>query len=169
MVADDEIISLGRPDLLRLDVEGFDQCGRRVCFRGGPGRKIERESVRRIFWDNGQRYTPGLRLLKSSSTTTLNPEEQRNMNEQDISNQLVGILTDMTSDWDIELDSNINRETRLIADLAFESIDIVELVVAIELTFNSRGIPFERLLMVDGRYVDDLSVAQVSDFVAANL
>ncbi len=91
------------------------------------------------------------------------------MNEQDVSSQLVGILTDMTSDWDIELDSNINRETRLIADLAFESIDIVELVVAIEQTFNSRGIPFERLLMVDGRYVDDLSVAQVSDFVAANL
>ncbi len=91
------------------------------------------------------------------------------MNEQDVSNQLVGILTDMTSDWDIELDSEINRETRLIADLAFESIDIVELVVAIELTFNSRGIPFERLLMVDGRYVDDLSVAQVGDFVAANL
>ena len=91
------------------------------------------------------------------------------MNEQDVSSQLVGILTDMTSDWDIELDSEINRETRLIADLAFESIDIVELVVAIEQTFNSRGIPFERLLMVDGRYVDDLSVAQVSDFVAANL
>ena len=91
------------------------------------------------------------------------------MNEQDVSSQLVGILTDMTSDWDIELDSDINRETRLIADLAFESIDIVELVVAIEQTFNSRGIPFERLLMVDGRYVDDLSVAQVSDFVAANL
>ena len=91
------------------------------------------------------------------------------MNDQDVSSQLVGILTDMTSDWDIELDSEINRETRLIADLAFESIDIVELVVAIEQTFNSRGIPFERLLMVDGRYVDDLSVAQVSDFVAANL
>lgn len=91
------------------------------------------------------------------------------MNEQDVSSQLVGILTDMTSDWDIELDSEINRKTRLIADLAFESIDIVELVVAIEQTFNSRGIPFERLLMVDGRYVDDLSVAQVSDFVAANL
>ena len=91
------------------------------------------------------------------------------MNEQDVSSQMVGILTDMTSDWDIELDSEINRETRLIADLEFESIDIVELVVAIEQTFNSRGIPFERLLMVDGRYVDDLSVAQVSDFVSANL
>jgi acyl carrier protein len=91
------------------------------------------------------------------------------MNEQDVSSQLVGILTDMTSDWDIELDSDINRETRLIADLEFESIDIVELVVAIEQTFKTRGIPFERLLMVDGRYVDDLSVAQVSDFVAANL
>lgn len=91
------------------------------------------------------------------------------MNSQDVSSRLVGILTDMTSDWDIELENPISRDTRLIADLAFESIDIVELVVAIEQAFESRGIPFEQLLMVDGRYVDDLSVAQVSDFVAAKL
>lgn len=91
------------------------------------------------------------------------------MNSQDVSSRLIGILTDMTSDWDIELENPISRDTRLIADLAFESIDIVELVVAIEQAFESRGIPFEQLLMVDGRYVDDLSVAQVSDFVAAKL
>lgn len=91
------------------------------------------------------------------------------MNSQDVSSRLITILTDMTSDWDIELESQLDRNTRLIADLAFESIDIVELVVAIEQAFESRGIPFEQLLMVDGRYVDDLSVAQVSDFVAANL
>ena len=91
------------------------------------------------------------------------------MSEHDISGRLVGILTDMTSDWDIELDSAINNDTHIIADLAFESIDIVEMVVAIEQAFDSRGIPFEKLLMVDGRYVDDLSVGQISEFVAANI
>ena len=91
------------------------------------------------------------------------------MSEQEISGRMVSILTDMTSDWDIELDSAINNDTQIIADLAFESIDIVELVVAIEQAFESRGIPFEQLLMVDGRYVDDLSVAQISQFVAAHV
>jgi acyl carrier protein len=91
------------------------------------------------------------------------------MSDQDVSSRLVGILTDMTSDWDLELDSEINSDTRLIADLAFESIDIVEMVVAIEQAFESRGIPFEQLLMVNGRYVDDLSVAQISEFVSANV
>lgn len=91
------------------------------------------------------------------------------MNAQDVSSRLIGILSDMTSDWDLDLDDKIDRDTRLIADLAFESIDIVELVVSIEQAFATRGIPFEQLLMIEGRYVDDLSVGQVSDFVAANL
>lgn len=86
-----------------------------------------------------------------------------------ITQNVIGILKDMTSDWDIPLDGEINRETRLIGDLAFESIDIVQLVVAIEGAFGKRGIPFEKLLMVDGRYVDDLTVADMADFLAQNL
>ena len=82
---------------------------------------------------------------------------------------LVGILQDMTSDWDVEFDEGIGRDTRLIGDLAFESIDIVEMVVAIEESFGQRNIPFEKLLMVDGRYVDDLTVGQVADFVATHV
>lgn len=81
--------------------------------------------------------------------------------------KIVEALEDMTSDWDLDLAEGIGRETRLIRDLSFESVDIVELVVAIEQAYNQRNIPFEKLLMVDGRYVDDLSVGQVADFVAA--
>jgi acyl carrier protein len=80
--------------------------------------------------------------------------------------KIVAVLQDMTSDWDLENEGPINGDTHLIADLAFESIDIVEMVVAIEQAFQKRGIPFEGLLMVDGRYVDDLSVGQVANFVA---
>jgi acyl carrier protein len=81
--------------------------------------------------------------------------------------KIVEALEEMTSDWDLDLAEGIGRETRLIRDLSFESVDIVELVVAIEQAYNQRNIPFEKLLMVDGRYVDDLSVGQVADFVAA--
>jgi acyl carrier protein len=83
--------------------------------------------------------------------------------------KIVDVLRDLTSDWDLEMDGDIGSDTRLIADLAFESIDIVEMVVAIEQAFQKRGIPFEGLLMVDGRYVDDLSVGQVADFVAQHV
>ncbi len=83
--------------------------------------------------------------------------------------RVVKILEDMTGDWDLEFDGKIDLDTQIIGDLAFESIDIVQLVVALEEGFNKRGIPFEKLLMVDGRYVNDLSVAEVVEFLQANL
>lgn len=82
-----------------------------------------------------------------------------------VAEKVLQVIGDMTSDWDVGLASPLGPETRLIADLAFESIDIVQLVVSLEEAFNKRSIPFDRLLMVDGRYVEDLSVRQVTDFL----
>jgi hypothetical protein len=50
-------------------------------------------------------------------------------------------------------------------DLEFESIDIVALIVEIERKYQRRDWPFEKLLMVDGRYVDELLVREVADFL----
>ena len=86
-----------------------------------------------------------------------------------ILDQVVGIVADMTADWDLEPSAGIRAETLLIADLCFESIDIVQFVVALEERFGRRGLPFEKLLMADGRYVDDVSVAQVADFLHDHL
>jgi len=79
------------------------------------------------------------------------------------------ILEDMTSDWDLEFSGGIGPETCLISDLAFESIDVVQLVVAIEERFARRDLPFEKLLMADGRYVDDVRVSQIVQFLESNL
>lgn len=100
-------------------------------------------------------------------TTIANQNLAQEDNVDEIVGRLSGILRDMTSDWDLDTEAPIGRETQLIADLAFESIDIVQLVVAIEENFGQRSIPFDKLLMVDGRYVDDLSVGQVADFLRA--
>ena len=58
---------------------------------------------------------------------------------------------------------------KLLADLGFESIDIIQLVVAIEQMVGKRKLPFNELLMRDGRYVDDLSIGQIADFLASRL
>ena len=79
------------------------------------------------------------------------------------------LLTDMTSDWELDYDQPINGETRLMADLAFSSIDVVQLVVAIEAFVQRRQLHFEHLLMVDGRYVMELQVRQIADFLAEQL
>jgi len=79
------------------------------------------------------------------------------------------LLTDMTSDWDLEYGEPINGETRLMADLAFTSIDVVQLVVGIEALVQRRHLHFEHLLMVDGRYVMELQVKQIADFLVEQL
>ncbi len=62
----------------------------------------------------------------------------------------------------------MSRDTRLLADLGFESIDIIQLVVAIQEEIVKRKLSFDKLLMKDGRYVDDLSIGQIADYLAAN-
>lgn len=83
--------------------------------------------------------------------------------KEDIKNKLTRVLEEMTADWD--LDCSINPTTRLIEDLMFESIDIVRFVVAVEQAFNVKGLPFEKLFMQDGDYVDEILVSQVVDFL----
>ena len=81
--------------------------------------------------------------------------EANKIREEFVLKNVIHILENMTYDWDIDLDKPLGSETRLIADLEFGSIDIVQFLVAIEEHFQRRGFPFEELVMVDGRYVDE--------------
>ena len=83
--------------------------------------------------------------------------------------EVLAILGDMTSDWDTGFQGQIGPDTLLVGDLAFESIDVVQLAVGIEEHFGQPGLPFETMLMADGRYVDDLRVAEVVDFLVEHL
>ena len=89
------------------------------------------------------------------------------VNAESYVEKLVALLEDFTQDWDHEFDGQMTRGTRLLADLGFESIDIIQLVVAIEEDVTHRKVGFDKLLMKDGRYVDDLSIGQIADFLAA--
>jgi acyl carrier protein len=100
--------------------------------------------------------------MSSEPTTVKFTREQ-------IERDLVNILTDMTTDWDLSFTGDITGETRLMADLAFESIDVVQLIVAIEAHVQRRHLHFEHLLMSDGRYVTELQVKQMVDFLAKAL
>jgi acyl carrier protein len=98
--------------------------------------------------------------------------EQQMENKLDsaqILTNLVEILEDITQDWDTELSGKIGSDTSLMSDLTFESIDVVMLIVAIEERFKKTGLPFEELLMTDGRYVDDLRVSELVGFLDTHL
>jgi acyl carrier protein len=82
--------------------------------------------------------------------------------------KLIALLQDFTQDWDNSFEGEMKRDTRLLADLGFESIDIIQLVVAIQEEVIRQKLSFDKLLMKDGRYVDDLSIGQIADYLAAN-
>jgi len=82
---------------------------------------------------------------------------------------VVDILKDMTSDWEMEFSAPIGADTKLIGDLEFESIDVVQFIVAVEEKFKQRQLPFEKLLMQHGRYVDELPVRDAVEFLYKHL
>ena len=87
-----------------------------------------------------------------------------------ILNDILEILEDLTSDWEMEFLDKIGPETRLVSDLTFESIDIVQLSVSVEEHFDHRRLPFQKLIMKpDGQYVEDVQVSELVDFLYSAL
>lgn len=84
-----------------------------------------------------------------------------------VQSDIIAILKDMTQEWDMDL-SEINSKTKLMENLGFVSVDIIHLVVSIEEHFKQK-LGFNALLMQDGRYVDDLSIEEISSFVSSQL
>ena len=89
--------------------------------------------------------------------------------EQTIRTNITEILQDMTADWDTDFSGPIGPETKLVDDLGFESIDIVQFIVAIEEHFQRRGLPWEEILMSDGRYVDEIKVGDTAALLFPHL
>ncbi len=89
--------------------------------------------------------------------------------EEALLTEISAILQSMTADWDTACTDGVTCDTRLIGDLSFESIDIVQFIVAIEERFDRHNLPFEQLLMVDGRYVEELTVNDVVAFLNQQL
>ena len=87
--------------------------------------------------------------------------------ETKIQSNLIEILKDMTKEWDLDL-NEIDANTKLVADLSFASIDIIQLVVSIEEHYKQK-LGFNELLMKEGKYIDDLSVDNLASFVSRKL
>lgn len=86
-----------------------------------------------------------------------------------IESRLIQILHEIIQEWDIELLEPIGPETRLIEHLGFESVDLMQLIVAIEQAFEVRGLPYDQALMQDGGYITEITVRQLAEFLHRSL
>jgi acyl carrier protein len=90
--------------------------------------------------------------------------------EESILKELVAMLTDMTSDWDMDdFSGDITGDTQLVADLAMESVELVQLMVAIEQRFKIKNFSAEKLLTRNGQMVKDLKVSEIASFLGGIL
>ena len=81
---------------------------------------------------------------------------------------VIAVIEDLIQDWGLELDGGVAPQTKVVADLEFASVDIIQLCVALEQAYE-RKLGFQNLLMKDGSYVGDLSVAQFARFIEERL
>ena len=75
----------------------------------------------------------------------------------EIRQRLVDLLSNLTAHVDRGFGPLIGRETRLVADFEFDSVDIVQFALAVEELFKRRKLPFEKLLMTEGRGIGTTS------------
>ncbi|MEM9445732.1 MAG: acyl carrier protein [Verrucomicrobiota bacterium] len=86
--------------------------------------------------------------------------------KEEIVNEVLDIIKDMTSDWEFDdFDGEIGDETKLVGDLSFESVEIVQLMVSLEQHFGIKNLASEKLLLKDGRQVTDLTVPEIAEFL----
>jgi acyl carrier protein len=89
--------------------------------------------------------------------------------DQFIEQGIFKVINEMMAERDSGETPAVTLTTRLIGDLEFESIEIVQLAVALGQHFDYEEVPFERLFMRDGDYVEDLTVAEIATFLRSEL
>lgn len=82
---------------------------------------------------------------------------------------LITILEEMSSGWEMQFEGSIGLQTLLGADLAFKSLDLVRLVAAIQKRYDRRDLPFKELFIPGDRPVKDLGVSDLVDFLYRHL
>jgi acyl carrier protein len=87
-----------------------------------------------------------------------------------VENQLTELVAEIVNGWGYDMPGDTGSATCFVADLGFQSVDFVMLMLAIEAHWDVSGIPFEQLLLVDeSRYLDELSIGDLSQFLAEQL
>jgi acyl carrier protein len=91
------------------------------------------------------------------------------ISRETILGDLLQMIADIVQDWDLDFAGGLRPGTRLVADLGFQSIDVVMLIGEIQKHYDRRTLPFERLLIQEGRYVPEIRIADVADFLYGHL
>src|SRR5688500_20300130 len=67
----------------------------------------------------------------------------------EVTKGVVAVVNQTIRDWDVDLPDGVDSETRLMRDLNFDSIDMVQFAVAIALAAARKGLPLAKLFITE--------------------
>ncbi len=83
---------------------------------------------------------------------------------------LIEMVGELSSGWEMQFDKSIGPETFLGADLRLKSLDFVRLATAIQQRYDQKHIPFQELFVPDdGQIREDFQVSHLADFLYKHL
>jgi len=85
--------------------------------------------------------------------------------QEELNGQVISWLNEFIQDWG--LDETITAETRFNEDLCFSSVDMLHFLAVIDMNLAKKH-PFEKLILVNGTYRNELTVGELVDFIDAN-
>ncbi|PIR39359.1 MAG: acyl carrier protein [Alphaproteobacteria bacterium CG11_big_fil_rev_8_21_14_0_20_39_49] len=81
---------------------------------------------------------------------------------------VIGLVEEFVDDWGLD-DIEINKDTKIKADIGFDSSDTMQLFAAIAEHYDYVEFRFQELVVQDDKFVDDLTLGQVIVFVLKTL
>ncbi|HEX5552292.1 MAG TPA: hypothetical protein VFX43_03510 [Chitinophagaceae bacterium] len=87
------------------------------------------------------------------------------MTQNEVTEQVIILLKDFIKDWG--LDEVLTAETKFNDDLCFSSIDMLHFLAVIDMNFQKKH-PFEKLILANGSYRNELTVSELTEFIFAD-
>lgn len=89
------------------------------------------------------------------------------MTTQTVEQVIMGLMQEFAEDWGLDIE--LTKTSKLKGDIGFDSSDTMQLFAAIQESYKSVPFKFQDLVMKDEKFVDDLTIGQVTAFVIKSL
>jgi acyl carrier protein len=90
------------------------------------------------------------------------------MTGQTVEQVVIGLAQELIADWGLD-DVTVEKTTTLKGDLGFSSSDTMQLFTMIQEHYAGVPFRFQDLVVKDGKFIDDLTLGQVTVFILKRL
>ena len=99
----------------------------------------------------------------------LNSPPRSRFSRETILKEVINIIEAQFPELEMGFSGGIRPKSRLITDLGFESINLVQFAGAVEKHFKIKNLPFWELFMGAGVFIEELKIVDAVEFLHTHL